>query len=221
MAANFLLKNLFALSKSMKREKMDYQVINDIKYKKDLMICALFKFDYEKFKNKSYDDQTSKKVHMLGLFKKRTNEYLHLPLIHRVVENFEAFELDKQLNEDAYKQLRVFLEIDYSKDGTFKPVDFYRALNDAIPTRAIEQNLDRRVCSYSYPTKTNNEQEKIFFLRFSDNDSKGHKRSLENYEKNKNCFHMLMRLLEEEISLYVLLINIKMLLKKEKKWTAK
>ncbi|MFE4509867.1 hypothetical protein ACFRC2_09020, partial [Bacillus subtilis] len=66
MGANILLKNLFALSKSMKRENLDYQVINDIKYKKDLMICALFKFDYMNLKNKAYDDKISQKEFMLG-----------------------------------------------------------------------------------------------------------------------------------------------------------
>ncbi|CAL1525627.1 DUF6037 family protein [Bacillus subtilis] len=185
MGANILLKNLFALSKSMKRENLDYQVINDIKYKKDLMICALFKFDYMNLKNKAYDDKISQKEFMLGLFKKRTNEYLHLPLNHRVSENFEAFELPKRLDEDLYKQLRDFLEINYSENGEFRPVDFFNALNIAIPTKASDCNLNRKVCSYSYPTTNDNEREKIYFYRFRDNDKRGEKRSLENYEKTQ------------------------------------
>lgn len=46
-----------------------------------------------------------------------------------------------------------------------------------------QNNLDRRVCSYSYPTSKDNEHEKIYFLSFRDNDKRGEKRSLENYAK--------------------------------------
>lgn len=185
MAANILLKNLFALSRSMKRGNFDYQVINDIKYKEDLEICALFKFDYVHFKDKKYDDNSAFKEYMLGLFKRKTNEYLHLPLIHKITTNFEVFELPTMLEGDFYMRLREFLEIEYSIDGKFKPIDFFKALNDAIPTRASEYNLDRKVCSYSYPTSKDNEKEKVYFSHFLDNDKSNKKRSLENYEKTQ------------------------------------
>lgn len=172
------------LSRSMLRKKLDYQVINGIQYKKDLLICAIFKHDYIDLKNKKYDE-ASDKEYVLGLFKKGTKEFLQLPLIHNVTTNFESFELPRRLDENLYKKLRNFLEINHSETGKFIPVDFFNVLKAVIPTIASESKLDRKVCSYSYPTDKDNEHEKIYFHSFRDNDKRGDKRSLENYEKTQ------------------------------------
>lgn len=183
MKAHFWFKNLFALSKSMKRKNLDYQVINDINYKKNLDICALFKFDYLVFKDKNYQDNSQSKIYTLGLFKRGTCEYLELPLKHIITDSFEKFEIPTMLENEIYQKLKVFLEINDSLFGVFKPIDFFEALHAAIPTHAHENNLDRQVCSHSYPTSKNNEKNKIYFLSFRNNDLRGDTRSLENYEK--------------------------------------
>ncbi len=54
-----------------------------------------------------------------------------------------------------------------------------------MPTKASENNLDRRVFSYSYPTSKDNEHEKIYFRGFLNNDIDGNKRSLENKAKTQ------------------------------------
>lgn len=185
MSSHFLLKNLFALSKSMKANNFEYQVVNNINFKKELELCALFKFDYEDFKDKKYDEQNSNKKYIMGLFKRKTNQYLKLPLIYKNRNGFEAFEIPLPLEKKYYDELREFLEIDFSKDGKFVPIDFFRVLNNAIPTRANNDNLDRKVCSYSYPTITKNEKDKIYFSHFLNNDKSGKKRSLENLEKTQ------------------------------------
>lgn len=185
MPAAYLLKNLYALSKSMKKQNLDFQVINGIKYKKKLEICAIFKYDYRDFKNKTYDDNTLNKEYLLGLFKRKTNEYLELPLEHRISDRFEAFELPLNLENELYNKLKFFLEIDYSNEGAFQPIKFFESLNDAIPTQASKENLERKVYSYSHITSKVDEREKIYFSHFLDNDKTGNKRSLENREKTQ------------------------------------
>ncbi|MEG7877421.1 hypothetical protein J0835_28355, partial [Bacillus cereus group sp. Sample62] len=44
---------------------------------------------------------------------------------------------------------------------------------------------DRLACSYSYPTSKDNEQDKIYFRSFLNNDLNGKKRSLENKAKTE------------------------------------
>ncbi len=99
--------------------------------------------------------------------------------------------------DDLYHELRKFLEINYTKHGAFKPIDFYRALHNAIPTKANENNLDRRVCSYSYPTSKDNEHEKIYFLGFLNNDLKENKRSLENKAKTEKLLPVANKVIGE------------------------
>lgn len=181
-----MLKNLFSLAKSMKFKKIDYQVINNIPYKKDLEICALFKYDYKTFTRRPYTDNSQPKEYVLGLFKRKTNSYIKLPLCHKVKENgFEVFELPIELDKQLYYQLRDFLEVDESIEGRFSPKGFYKILNDATPTKAGKEHLDRLVCSYSYPTTKDDEHKKIYFSHFRNNDKRGDKRSLENYEKTE------------------------------------
>lgn len=189
MSSALLLKNLFALAKSMRINKLDYQVINKIEYKKELHICALFKFDYIDIKNKYYSDAGEGKEYILGLFKRKTNEYLELPLNHKISDNFEAFELPIRLEDNLYFKLRNFLEINSSDNGPFRPIDFFDELNNAILTKANVINLDRLVCSYSYPTTKDNEHNKIYFSHFLNNDLRDNKRSLENYEKTEKLLH--------------------------------
>ncbi|EJV74390.1 DUF6037 family protein [Bacillus cereus] len=179
------LTRLFALSKSMLGQDLDYQVINGIRYKSELQISAIFKYDYKDLKKKKYDEASDKK-YILGLFKRGTNEFLELPLEHEVkVGGFKSFELPIELGGDFYKKLSNFLEIKQSKHGRFSPRHFFYALNAAMPTKASENNLDRRVCSYSYPTSKDNEHEKIYFRGFLNNDIDGNKRSLENKAKTQ------------------------------------
>lgn len=194
---NFWFSKLFALSKSMWLKNLDYQVINDINYKRDLDICALFKFDYLDFKDKKYDENNLK-TYVLGLFKRGTCEYLELPLEHNVVsgvEKFEKFEISRNLDGEFYWKLRSFLEIEDNVNGTFKPSHFFEALHTAIPTRASNNNLDRKVCSHSYPTSKDNEKNKVYFLSFRNNDLRGDKRSLENYEKTQKLLPDANRLI--------------------------
>jgi hypothetical protein len=117
----------------------------------------------------------------LGLFKRGTNEFLELPLIYKNEENYKSFHLPlADLNKILYKKLCEFLEIDYNKNGPFKPLYFFKALHNAIPTKANILLKDRLACSYSYPTSKDNEQDKIYFRSFLNNDLNGKKRSLEN-----------------------------------------
>ncbi|HDR7659741.1 MULTISPECIES: DUF6037 family protein [Bacillus] len=184
MSKTINLTRLFSLSHSMLKQQLDYQVINGIQYKNDLQICAIFKYDYIDLKKKKYNE-SSDKEYVLGLFKKGTREYIELPLKHKKTKQFESFELPIELDNNLYNKLKIFLEIDQSKHGNFHPWHFFKALNAAIPTKASQDNLDRRVCSYSYPTSQDNEHEKIYFLSFRDNDKRGEKRSLENYAKTQ------------------------------------
>ncbi|MGI1831307.1 DUF6037 family protein [Bacillus safensis] len=196
MAATYLLKNLFALSKSMKKQSLDYQVINGIRYKKNLEICAIFKYDYRDFTNKFYDDNDLNKEYMLGLFKRKTNEYLELPLKHRISRTFEAFEMPLMLEKKLYNKLRIFLEIDSSHEGVFQPKIFFEALNNALPTQARKENLERKVYSYSYINSKVQEREKVYFSHFLDNDKTGKKRSLENREKTQKLLPEANKLIE-------------------------
>ncbi|MDG1640153.1 DUF6037 family protein [Bacillus paranthracis] len=117
----------------------------------------------------------------MGLFKRGTNEFLELPLIYKNEENYKSFHLPlADLNKILYKKLCEFLEIDYNKNGPFKPLYFFKALHNAIPTKANILLKDRLACSYSYPTSKDNEQDKIYFRSFLNNDLNGKKRSLEN-----------------------------------------
>ncbi|HDR4457110.1 DUF6037 family protein [Bacillus sp. CH_48] len=222
MSKTINLTRLFSLSHSMLKQQLDYQVINGIQYKNDLQICAIFKYDYIDLKKKKYNE-SSDKEYILGLFKKGTREYIELPLKHKKTEQFESFELPLKLDNNLYNELKIFLEIDQSKHGDFHPWHFFKALNAAIPTKANQDNLDRRACSYSYPTSKDNEHEKIYFLSFRDNDKRGEKRSLENYAKtqkllpyankiigNRNisvCFTTLPKDINKEIKEMVYKIN--------------
>ncbi|MGH0515852.1 DUF6037 family protein [Bacillus cereus] len=179
------LTRLFSLSEAMLKQDLDYQVINDIRYKSELQISAIFKYDYKDLKKKKYDEDSDKE-YILGLFKKGTTDYIELPLEYNVTkEGFKLFELPIKPSKDIYHKLHKFLEIDYSKHGPFQPKHFFNALHNAIPTKASESNLDRRVCSYSYPTSKDNEHEKIYFHSFLNNDINGNKRSLENKAKTQ------------------------------------
>ncbi|NWK72275.1 hypothetical protein HWX41_25290 [Bacillus paramycoides] len=185
MVGTIELTRLFSLSENMLKQDLDYQVINGIRYKTNLELCAIFKYDYEDIKNKKYDED-SKKIYVLGLFKRGTKDFIELPLKYGVKGKYKSFKLRLLSPKDKlYHELRKFLEIDYTKHGSFKPIDFYRALHNAIPTKASKHNLDRRVCSYSYPTSKDNEHEKIYFLGFLNNDINGNKRSLENKSKTE------------------------------------
>ncbi|MGZ9678957.1 MULTISPECIES: DUF6037 family protein [Bacillus cereus group] len=186
MEGTIRLTRLFSLSKDMFKKNLNYQVINGIRYKSELQICAIFKYDYRDLKKKKYDEPSEKK-YTLGLFKRGTNDFLELPLVCEVKENgFKSFELPIELAEAFYKKLSLFLELEQSKHGRFSPQHFFNALNAVIPTKASEENLDRKVCSYSYPTSKDNEHEKVYFHSFRDNDKRGDKRSLENYMKTEN-----------------------------------
>ncbi|MDK7438076.1 DUF6037 family protein, partial [Bacillus paranthracis] len=106
---------------------------------------------------------------------------MELPLIYKNEENYKSFHLPlADLNKILYKKLCEFLEIDYNKNGPFKPLYFFKALHNAIPTKANILLKDRLACSYSYPTSKDNEQDKIYFRSFLNNDLNGKKRSLEN-----------------------------------------
>ncbi|HDR6758750.1 TPA: hypothetical protein QCV70_005758 [Bacillus cereus] len=183
MGNTIKLTRLFSLSRSMSNHNIDYQVINGIQYKNDLQICAIFKYDYIDLNKKKFDENSEEK-YILGLFKSGTREYIELPLEHKFIGEFESFELPLiKPTDDLYRELCIFLEINYSKHGPFSTKDFFKALHNAIPTIASEKNLDRRVCSYSYPTTKDNEQEKIYFDRFLPHGNNGKKRSLENKAK--------------------------------------
>lgn len=165
---------------------IDYQVINGISYKNNLEICAIFKYDYEDITSKKKYDNIANKIYTLGLFKKGTRDFFELPLKYEIKGNYKSFKLPLVGPKDIlYKKLREFLEIDYTKNGPFKPLDFFKFLHKAIPTTASIHNKDRLVCSYSYPTSKDNEHEKIYFLSFLNNDLSGKKRSLENKAKTE------------------------------------
>lgn len=177
---------LFSLSKSMKKQNIDYQVIDNIPYKENLNISALFKYDYDKFNNKKYDDALDEKKYILGLFKRGTCEYLELPLIFRIDENnYEKFVVEIDLDSAINQKIRDFLEMGQYEDGKFNPKFFFIKLHKTIPTLASKANLDRLVCSYSYPSTNEDEQKKIFFYGFRDNNKYVQKRSLENYAKTE------------------------------------
>ncbi|KAA0781921.1 DUF6037 family protein [Bacillus sp. BB56-3] len=186
MGETFELRNLFSLSENMLLKDIDYQVVNGIRYKNNLEICAIFKYDYEDINNKKKYDDTANKVYTLGLFKRGTREFLELPLEYKIQGNYKSFKLPLVgPNHILYKKLCEFLENDYTKNGPFKPLAFFKALHNAIPTRASIQLKDRLACSYSYPTSKDNEQEKIYFRSFLNNDINGNKRSLENKAKTE------------------------------------
>lgn len=167
----------------MKKENLTYQVINNINYKKNLQLCALFKIEHERVKGKCLDERMQGENYVLGLFKRKTSEYFELPLIHKNKNKFESFELDIGSNE-LYKKLIIFLEVNYSKDGPFRLFDFLNKVHDAIHTKANLDNLDRLVCSYSYTTSKEDERNKIYFSHFLIN-TKGKKRTLENFQKTE------------------------------------
>ncbi|PEY17194.1 hypothetical protein CN331_17765 [Bacillus cereus] len=186
MGETFELRNLFSLSENMLLKDIDYQVVNGIRYQNNLEISAIFKYDYEDIDDKKSYDDTANKVYTLGLFKRGTKEFLELPLIYKNEGNYKSFHLPLVGPKDIlYKKLCEFLEIDYTKNGPFKPLDFFKALHNAIPTRARIQLKDRLTCSYSYPTSKDNEQDKIYFRSFLNNDLNGKKRSLENKAKTE------------------------------------
>ena len=185
MSRGYRLNNLFSLAKSMKNKKIDYQVINNIPYKKDLEICAIFKYDYKIIKKRPYTDNSQPKEYILGLFKRKTHQYLTLPLDYKKSDNFESLELPNRLGEDLFKDLMKFLELNGTERREFSLHNFYRILDKATPTKAGKENFDRLVCSHSYPTSKDNEHNKIYFSHFRDNDKRGEKRSLENYEKTE------------------------------------
>lgn len=114
MSKTINLTRLFSLSHSMLKQQLDYQVINGIQYKNDLQICAIFKYDYIDLKKKKYNE-SSDKEYVLGLFKKGTREYIELPLKHKKTKQFESFELPIKLDNNLYNELKIFLEIDQSK----------------------------------------------------------------------------------------------------------
>ncbi len=59
--------------------------------------------------------------------KRGTNEFLELPLIYKNEENYKSFHLPlADLNKILYKKLCEFLEIDYNKNGPFKPLYFFQ-----------------------------------------------------------------------------------------------
>ncbi|MEH6933983.1 DUF6037 family protein, partial [Bacillus sp. JJ783] len=143
-------------------------------------------YDYEDINNKKKYDETANKVYTLGLFKRGTRDFLELPLKYEVQGKYKSFKLPLVGPEDIlYKKLCKFLEIDYTKNGPFKPIDFFKTLHKAIPTTASIHFKDRLVCSYSYPTSKDKEHEKIYFLSFLNNDINGNKRSLENKAKTE------------------------------------
>lgn len=53
------------------------KVINDIQYKNDLQICALFKLEYKGIKNKSLEERIQNKNYILGLFKRKQMNILN------------------------------------------------------------------------------------------------------------------------------------------------
>ncbi|MGE6313576.1 DUF6037 family protein [Bacillus mycoides] len=186
MGRTIELRRLFSLSENMLLHDIDYQVVNGIRYKNNLEICAIFKYDYKDINNKKKYDEIANKVYTLGLFKRGTREFLELPLKYEVQGKYKSFTLPLVGPDDSlYKKLCEFLEIDYTKNGPFKPLDFFKALHNAIPTKASIHFKDRLACSYSYPTNKDNEQEKIYFLSFLNNDINGNKRSLENKAKTE------------------------------------
>ncbi len=186
MGGTIKLGRLFSLSEDMLRHDIDYQVVNGIRYKNNLEICAIFKCDYKDINNKKKYDEITNKVYTLGLFKRGTREFLELPLKYEVKGKYKSFTLPLiGPNHSLYKDLCDFLEIDYTKNGPFKPLDFFKALHNAIPTKASIHFKDRLACSYSYPTSKDKEQEKIYFLSFLNNDISGKKRSLENKAKTE------------------------------------
>ncbi|EOP97561.1 DUF6037 family protein [Bacillus cereus group sp. MYBK12-2] len=188
MGGIFKLGRLFSLSEDMLRHKIDYQVVNGIRYKNNLEICAIFKYDYKDINNKIKYDEITNKIYTLGLFKRGTREFLELPLEYEIKGEYKSFTLPLVgPNASLYKDLCKFLEIDYAKNGPFKPLDFFKALHNAIPTKASIKFKDRLACSYSYsyPTSKDNEQEKIYFRSFLNNDLNGNKRSLENKAKTE------------------------------------
>ncbi|MCU5256313.1 DUF6037 family protein [Bacillus pacificus] len=186
MVGKFELKRLFYLSENMLLQDIDYQVVNGIRYKNNLEICAIFKYDYKDINTKKKYDEIANKVYTLGLFKRGTREFLELPLEYEVKGKYKSFKLPLIGPDDSlYKKLCNFLEIDYTKNGPFKPLDFFKVLHNAIPTRASIHFKDRLACSYSYPTSKDKEQEKKYFLSFLNNDISGKKRSLENKAKTE------------------------------------
>lgn len=112
---------------------------------------------------KSYDD-TANKVYTLGLFKRGTNEFLELPLIYKNEENYKLFHLPlADLNKILYKKLCEFLEIDYNKNGPFKPLYFSRLYITLFQQKLIFcLRIDWLVHIHILPVKIMNKTKYIF-----------------------------------------------------------
>ncbi|MEG7944791.1 hypothetical protein J0798_27350 [Bacillus pacificus] len=74
MVGKFELKRLFYLSENMLLQDIDYQVVNGIRYKNNLEICAIFKYDYK-------DINTKKSMMKLQI------KYIHWAYLKEELEN--------------------------------------------------------------------------------------------------------------------------------------
>lgn len=178
--ALFKLGNLTDLHLSMIRNKFDYQVF-DFTYNKinfsSLLINGV----------KDFDIPNARKCYTLSIFKKGTTESMRFNLKKKDDELL----VDTYLH-GRYKELTRFLEVKYDPKNKFIPTEFFFFIDNNSPSNASMNFLDRKICAKYYPTTKDNEQDKIYFLSFRDNDKakvrkdgKKQQRSPENYNKTE------------------------------------
>ncbi|MEF7497255.1 DUF6037 family protein [Lysinibacillus sphaericus] len=170
------LDNLSELHLSMIQNNFDYQVF-DFKYN-NIEFSALLIYEVKDFTNLN-----SKKSYTLSIFKKGTVENMSFDL----VQKNNALFINSYL-EDRYKKITNFLDhknINYDPNNPFKPRNFFMYVDRNSPTNANNNFLDRKICAKYYPTTKNNEQDKVYFYSFRDNNKYGQNRSPENYWKTE------------------------------------
>ncbi|MFT9076316.1 DUF6037 family protein [Ethanoligenens sp.] len=95
-----------------------------------------------------------------------------------------GFVIKIQIEPETYKKLIEVLDFRYSKNGPFKPIYFFEALNKAIPHIARKQNVAKPHDIAVYITNVE-ESEKIYFCGWRDDEKRHEHVRLPNLEKTK------------------------------------
>lgn len=161
----------------MIQNKLEYQVFN-FTYNK-INFSSLLINELKDFKNPN-----AKKSYTLTLFKKGTTECMAFDL----VKNGGELLIESTMSRDKYRKATAFLEhnaSNYDPNNPFTPAIFFSLIDGKSPSNAMSDLLDRKICAKYFPTTSNNEQDKVYFHSFINNDKRGQKRSAENYSKTE------------------------------------
>lgn len=91
------------------------------------------------------------------------------------------------INEVEYKKLIKYLNLEYSSDHKFMPIDFFEALNRKIPSKFEDRPKYSEVIKVASRRRRIEEIDKVFFCGWRRNPI-GNNVSIDNLEKTRSAF---------------------------------